>query len=88
MISLSLRPVTLPMIQTSAKSAPIPKETPWKTSANVVNLRKFLCSFIIKFYLSKNIEENKTFLSLFFQKNGILRKPIHISFQKSRLFLS
>ena len=36
----------------------------------------------------KNIEENKTFLSLFFQKNGILRKPIHISFQKSRLFLS
>ncbi len=33
MIPLSLRPVTLPMIQTSAKSAPIPKETPWKTSA-------------------------------------------------------
>ena len=28
-------------------------------TSNVVNLRKFLCSFIIKFYLSKNIEENK-----------------------------
>lgn len=48
MIPLSLRPVTLPMIQTSAKSAPIPKETPWKTSANVVNLSDLYFDFATK----------------------------------------